>query len=64
MATYKVRVRLYVWYDKTFNIEADNPKLAKDIARTVAMNTEFTNEKGYEYEIDTPQPVDLTIHNR
>lgn len=64
MATYKVKVRRWVWYDKTFNVEADNWEQAKEEARKLALETEFTNEKGYEDEIQTPMEVDLTVHNR
>lgn len=64
MATYKVKVRRWVWYDKTFNVEADSREQAKEEARKLALETEFTNEKGYEDEIQTPMEVDLTVHNR
>ena len=64
MATSKVKVRRWVWYDKTFNVEAENPEQAREEARKLAHTTEFTNECGYEDEIQTPQQVDLTIHNR
>lgn len=64
MATYKVKVRRWVWYDKTFNVEADSREQAKVEAKKLAMKTEFTNEGGYDDEIQTPMEVDLTIHNR
>lgn len=64
MATYRVKVRRYVWYDKTFNVEADSREQAREEARKLAKETEFTNECGYEDEILTPIEADLTVHNR
>ena len=48
---FKVKVRKYLWSDKTFFVEADDRKEAKEIAINEAKNAEYTCESGYDYEV-------------
>ena len=48
---FKVKVRKYLWSDKTFFVEADDRKEAKEIAINEAKNVEYSCESGYDYEV-------------